>query len=153
MQVDFKNYNPIIHDKFIALSIKQPYASMMRNGDKTIDLQKKYTPFRGDVLICSSNDREHNGTSIALAELYDIKKISELTESEKQKVMAQEYVFKQYEDSYAYIFKRVRPVIEFPIIGKSGIWQLIYDKNLIIEYPKYIKINFKKKWLRRFLNI
>ena len=43
-----------------ALSVKQPFASMIADGRKTLEVRSKKTSFRGRVLICSSK-KLHGG--------------------------------------------------------------------------------------------
>jgi len=40
--------------KIKAISLHQPWASMVAQGFKTIETRNWYTPYRGDLLICST---------------------------------------------------------------------------------------------------
>lgn len=48
-----------------ALSVKNPYANLIRLGLKTVETRSRYTYHRGDVLICASK------RSIDIADLFD----------------------------------------------------------------------------------
>jgi hypothetical protein len=39
-----------------ALSVKQPWADLIASGQKTIETRNWYTPYRGNILICSSKE-------------------------------------------------------------------------------------------------
>ena len=65
MQFDNKKYDAAYHDKFRALTVKQPYADDLVTAAytdddghvmaiKTIEVRSKNTQYRGDLLICSS---------------------------------------------------------------------------------------------------
>lgn len=54
-----------------ALSIKQPYANLIADGHKTIEMRTWRTMYRGDLLLCSSKqpDIAPAGMAVATAEL------------------------------------------------------------------------------------
>lgn len=63
-----------------ALSVKQPYASLIVEGEKTIEVRSWKTDYRGDILIISSArpaykhefDDMPNGVLVGVVELVDI---------------------------------------------------------------------------------
>lgn len=144
MQHSMKIYNPEIHDKFPALSVNQPYASKIATGEKPIEIRTKPIKFRGDLMICSTKnpvikDMEC-GTTIALVELYDCKPISELTPEEWKSTQIPFEKYSKMKKGYGWFLRNPRRVIEFPVSGQQGIFNLVYDKDLIICYPTHIKI-------------
>ena len=66
MQFNNKDYNPDQHDRWRALTVKNPYATQLVTAafedggfvyaEKSIEVRSKYTNYRGDLLICSSKN-------------------------------------------------------------------------------------------------
>jgi len=57
-----------------ALSVKQPWANLIANGEKTLEIRDWTTPYRGEIIICSSKSPNIYPTGVQLCsvELYDI---------------------------------------------------------------------------------
>ena len=99
------------------LSLKQPYADLLAFGEKTIELRKWNTRFRGEFLIHASKnidiqacerldidiDKLTIGAIIGSAFLYDFKKYSNQEEFNKDKQKHFSIVTK-YFDGYKYGF-------------------------------------------------
>lgn len=157
MQYPNKEYNPELHDTFKALTVKQPYASNLLNishkegensfADKSIEVRRRPTKYRGDILICSSATPIiyglESGVSIGLVELYDIKPISEFTALDWEKTLIPEEKRQFFKQGYGWLMRNPRRVIEFPVKGQLGIWNLVYTKETIIEYPTMIILDDK----------
>ena len=62
-----------------ALSIKQPFASMIANGIKTIETRTWEPLYRGPVLLCASKAL-HTGTVIYKGEEYDAREFIRMCE-------------------------------------------------------------------------
>lgn len=58
-----------------AISLKQPWANLVASGKKTIETRKWSTKYRGDLVICSSQNPkiEPYGKALCIVELYDVK--------------------------------------------------------------------------------
>jgi len=144
MQYNPKDYNPAMHDKFFALTVKQPYASKLALGQKKIEVRSKNTTYRGDLLICSSQkpiiDGCISGATLGLVELYDVKPISEFTEDDWDATRIDLETRAKIKGGWGWLVRNPRPVIEFPIKGQLGIYSLIYTKDTIIPYPTRIKL-------------
>lgn len=57
-----------------ALSVRQPWASLIAEGRKTIELRSRRTRYRGPVLICASKHRQGcgpKGVALTVVELVD----------------------------------------------------------------------------------
>ena len=64
MQYNNKDYKPKLHDRWRALTVKNPYATQLVTaayedngivyGEKCIEVRSKNTPYRGDLMVCSS---------------------------------------------------------------------------------------------------
>lgn len=146
MQYKTEEYDPIFHDKFKALSVKQPYAGMIASGEKTIEVRTKPTKYRGQLLICASKDGRNDGIpgygcTLAFAELYDCKPLSELTPEEwgNTKLAETEAATAKEKGGFGWFLRDIRRVIEYPVKGQLGIYNLIYTKGVIIPYPRSLK--------------
>lgn len=146
MQYKNEDYAPSLHDRFKALSVKQPYAGMIAIGEKTIEVRSKPTKYRGQLLICASKDGKDDGVpgygcTLAFVELYDCKPLSELTPQEwaDTKLTGIEAARAKEKGGYGWFLRDVRRVIEFPVKGQLGIFNLIYTKDVIIPYPTHLQ--------------
>ena len=143
MQCKSNEYDPEKHDKFKALTVKQPYAEDLANGVKTIELSKCRTKYRGDVLVCSSKNPKMpplmSGCALALVELYDVKPVSEFTPEDwnATRVPVEKRASIKY--GYGWLFRNPRRVIEFPVNGRPrGLFELVYTKGVIEQYPTQV---------------
>lgn len=157
MQYKNKDFNPELHDKFKILTVKQPYATALienshnymnvNYAQKPIEIRRNKTNYRGDILICSAKNPElyglESGVTIGLVELYDIKKTEDLSLEEWEESMIPESNRKLFKNAYAWFFKNPRKVIEYPVNVFLGLSDLVYSKDLIIEYPKQIILDDK----------
>jgi len=66
-----------------ALSLQQPYANLVAQGQKTLETRKWSTNYRGDILICASTTGvgEPTGVALCLVELVDIRPMTAADES------------------------------------------------------------------------
>lgn len=86
MQYNNKDYKPKLHDRWRALTVKNPYATQLVTaayedngivyGEKCIEVRSKNTPYRGDLMVCSSANPViagyESGVTLGLVELYDV---------------------------------------------------------------------------------
>jgi len=59
-----------------ALSVRQPWASLIAEGTKTIELRTWRTSYRGPLLICASKykkSRGPKGVAVAIVDLVDVR--------------------------------------------------------------------------------
>lgn len=121
-----------------ALSITEPYASLIRDGVKTIETRSWYTAYRGPLLIHASATRipkawredqrlmqhVHNvqrGYLLCKAELVDCVRmtdefIASLPEAERETGF---YSIGRY----AWLLRNVEPIEPIPAKGRLGIWE------------------------------
>lgn len=137
MQFKAKQYDADKHEKFKALSVNQPYAGLIAAGIKTIELRKTDRKYRGQLLICSTVNpkTKEPGQTLAFVDLYATKKVSDLTPEELTNAQVSNKVLERFKDGYAWFLRNPKRVIEFPMKGQLGIFELIYTKDTIIEYP------------------
>lgn len=127
------------------LSLKQPFADLLAHGEKTIELRKWNTSFRGEFLIHASKtidiesserlDMNSNkftiGAIIGSAFLYDVKEYSNREEFEKDRYKHFSVITKYFE-GYRYGFlirdaKLLKNPIPYP--GKLRFFEV--DENII----------------------
>ena len=150
MQHKRSEYNPELHDKFRALTVKNPYATYLVTpgfreldvifGQKSIEVRSRNTSYRGDLLICSSASPDIpgmlSGVTLGFVELYDVKPIEEFTEFDWVQTRISPERREQIKTGYGWMMRNPRRVIEFPVRGQLGLYNLIYDKDMIVEYPR-----------------
>lgn len=151
MQIDKKDYNPEIHDVFKALTVRQPYADLLtrvvfrdRDGNyfaaKGIEVRSRNTNFRGDILICSSAKpvdpwgRHPAGVTCGFVELYDVKRVEDFTPEDWAATCIPEN--ERPTTGFGWMVRNPRRVVEMPIKGQLGVYNLIVPKNDITEYPR-----------------
>ncbi len=151
MQIDNK-FNPALHERFKALSVKQPYADLLTqaisrddNGyhaAKTIEVRTRPTKFRGDLLICSSAlpviPGRISGAACGFVELYDIKKVEDFTPEDWERTCIPEKY--RPKTGYGWLMRNPRRVVEIPVKGQLGIWNLVVPKDDIMCYPREVAI-------------
>jgi len=106
--------------KIKAISLKQPWASLIAEGSKTIETRTWPTNYRGELLICSSkNPKIENlpvGMALCVATVRDCRP---MTREDEQAAMC-EY----YQGAYAWILSNIRAIKPFPVKGSLGIYSV-----------------------------
>ena len=153
MQIDKKDYNPEEHAVYKALTVKQPFADLLtcvvyrdRNGTsyaaKTIEVRSRNTQYRGDLLICSSAKpvdpwgRYLSGVTCGFVELYDTKPIEDFTPEDWAATCIPEEERHKYRKGYGWMMRNPRRVVEMPVKGQLGLYNIIVPKDDITEYPR-----------------
>ena len=102
-----------------AISLKQPWANLVASGKKSIETRKWKTPYRGDVVICSSKkpNIEPAGYALCVVELYDIEPMKKEHEANA--------CIKVYPGAYGWFLRNIRPLVPpVPVEGKLGVFNL-----------------------------
>ena len=151
MQIDKKDYNPDEHEIYKALTVRQPYADLLtevsyRNDDgeycasKTIEVRTRNINYRGDLLICSSAKpvdplgRHPAGVTCGLVELYDVKAVEDFTPEDWDNTCIPEN--QRPRTGYGWMMRNPRRVVEMPVKGQLGLFNIIVPKGDITEYPR-----------------
>lgn len=160
MQYSNKEYDPEKHDRWHALTVKQPYANDLVDasykdengivyGLKSIEVRSKNTSYRGEVLICSSASPVYpgleSGVTLGLVELYDVKPISNFTAEDWDNTRIPKEKRDKITKGYGWLMRNPRRVVEMPVKGQLGIYYLVCDKDEIVEYPTHLVMD-KKGW-------
>ena len=100
-----------------ALSLRQPWASMVADGRKTIETRTWRTNYRG-LLAIHASARPYadlpTGGIIAVATLYDCRPMEAADEGAACIAL--------YEGAYAWLLADVQPVELIPCKGMLGLW-------------------------------
>ena len=154
MQIDRKDYNPDQHDVYKALSVKQPYADLLTrvvfwdesgeyHAEKTIEVRSRNTNYRGDLLVCVSAKPElpgrMSGVTCGFVELYDVKPIEQFTPEDWAATCIPEK--DRPRNGYGWMMRNPRRVVEMPIKGQLGVYNLIVPKGDITEYPREMALD------------
>ena len=154
MQIDRKDYNPDQHDVYKALSVKQPYADLLTrvvfwdesgeyHAEKTIEVRSRNTNYRGDLLVCASAKPElpgrMSGVTCGFVELYDVKPIEQFTPEDWAATCIPEK--DRPSKGYGWMMRNPRRVVEMPIKGQLGVYNLIVPKGDIKEYPREMALD------------
>lgn len=160
MQIENKKYNPELHDKFKSVCVRQPYADLLTkptwrddkgvwHSEKTIEVRSRKTNFRGDVLICASRNPEIpgclSGCAVGFVEIYDIKPISEFTEDDWKATCIPEEERPNFEKGFGWLVRNPRRIVEMPVIGKLGFFDIVVPKGDLTEYPRSMALG-KEGW-------
>jgi hypothetical protein len=103
-----------------AISLKQPWASLVATGKKTIETRKWSTKYRGDLIICSSQNPkiEPYGKALCVVELYDVKPMEKKDEKKA--------CIKVYPKAHAWFLRNLRPIASpIPVKGSLGVFNLM----------------------------
>ena len=146
MQITKKEYNNLPRDKrnsveaLKAITVKQPFAQWISDGIKTLEIRANPTNYRGKIIVTSNEypkvDGYLSGAAVCVAEIVDCIKVKELKIEEWKGSLISEQDRKKYINHYAYVIKNARPIIEIPIKGNLGVWNLYISKGDLMEYPK-----------------
>ncbi len=111
-----------------ALCIKQPWASMIAIGEKTIETRLWRTSYRGDLLIVASKNPKipgfPSGQAIAIATLVDCRPMTKQDEVEA--------CCKVYPGAYSWVLEDIRAIEPFDVKGKPGLFEVKCKKEDLI---------------------
>jgi len=118
-----------------AISLKQPWASFVAIGKKTIEIRTWTTRYRGELLIVSSKTADKNypghnllevifkipyGQALAIAKLTDCRPMKK--EDEKAAMIS------WHPKRYAWILEDIREIEPFPVKGQLGLYEVQYKE-------------------------
>lgn len=153
MQIDKRDFNPDEHEVFKALTVKQPFADLLTvavrvddwgiyHAAKEIEVRSRKTNYRGDILICSSAEPEipgrMSGVTCGFVELYEVKPVEEFTPEDWAATCIPEA--SRPKTGYGWLVRHPRRVVEMPIKGQLGVYNLIVPKGDITVYPQEIAL-------------
>ena len=108
-----------------AISLKQPWANLVASGKKTIETRKWSTKYRGDLVICSSQNPkiEPYGKALCIVELYNVRP---MTKADEKKAC-----IKPYPKAHAWFLRNLHSIDPpVPVKGGLGIFNLELKNKL-----------------------
>ncbi len=102
-----------------ALSIREPWASKIACGRKTIETRTWQTRYRGQLLLCASRSPSgiYTGRAFAVAELVDVRPMTPRDESDA--------CCEWSPDRYAWMLEDIVPVVDpWPVSGQLGLYDV-----------------------------
>lgn len=110
-----------------AISLWQPWASLIREGKKTIETRRWYTHFRGDLVICSTKNPPVAGRLCGYALC-----IVQVTGCRLMRKEDEPLALCSWEPGrWAWLLRDIRPIEPFPVHGRQGFFDL--DASLIFR--------------------
>ncbi len=121
-----------------ALSLKQPFAELILQGKKKIELRKWNTKFRGEFLIHASKKPDAEamkefgfkelscGAILGKANLVEVKKYENKEEHAKDKEL---HLASDDWGNYGFILKDVKRLKPIPCNGNLGFWDYDFENN------------------------
>lgn len=112
-----------------AISVKQPWASLIAAGHQTVECRTWKTEYRGQLLICSfSGDFEINdgliapgGMALGVVELVDVRR---MTKEDLEPSFVPDSEFKNALRGYGWHVKKLYELIPTPINGKMNLFDV-----------------------------
>lgn len=153
MQIERKDFNPDQHDVYKALTVKQPYADLLTrvafrdesgeyHAEKTIEVRTRNINYRGDLLICSSAKPvipgRESGVTCGFVELCGVKPVEEFTPEDWAATCIPEN--ERPRKGFGWLMRNPRRVVEMPVKGQLGLYNIIVPKGDITEYPRNMQI-------------
>lgn len=156
MQVDPKKYDAEKHEKYCALSVKQPFADDLVSvastdvdgnsyGIKSIEVRSRCTTYRGKLLICSSKKPKipnlQSGCILGFVEVYGVKRVEDFTQEDWDKTRIPHARRAEIKSGWGWLVRNPVRVVELPIKGQLGIFKAVFEKGDIVEYPQFCKVD------------
>lgn len=103
-----------------ALSVKQPWASMIVRGEKTIETRTWRTNYRGPLLIVASKKPNLNnlptGEALCIVRLIGCRRMQQ---SDCQAARCE-----TYPGAIAWLLEDIKPIEPFPVKGQLGLYDV-----------------------------
>jgi len=103
-----------------AISLHQPWASMIARGDKTIETRYWATSYRGDLLICSTKKPEYPGLplgkALCIVQLMNCRRMTKADEKRAQCTI--------YSGAFAWELDNIRRIEPFAVRGSQGFYEV-----------------------------
>lgn len=103
-----------------AISIKEPWATLIKNGEKTIETRTWKTEYRGKLLLCCSKypKTELSGMAFAIVDLVDIRV---MVKDDEPKAMCEIYA-----GAFSWFLQNKKNIDPFPVRGQLRLFEVEY---------------------------
>ena len=104
-----------------AISIREPWAGMIRDGQKNIETRTWSTKYRGNLLLCASSKPKSDiaGKAFAVANLVDVRAMKEAD--------AAKACCSVYDKAHSWILENITPIKPFNVKGQLGLFEVDYE--------------------------
>lgn len=102
-----------------AISIKEPWASLIRNGEKTIETRTWKTKYRGKLLLCCSKNPYISGISGLAFATADLVEVREMIKEDE--VLARCEI---YPNAKAWVLENITLIPTFHVKGKLRLFEV-----------------------------
>jgi len=110
-----------------AISVHQPWASMIAQGSKNIETRTWYTDYRGDLLICSTLSPDLPGFKCGFALcVVNLKNCRPMALHDEAGARCE---FFEYQKLFAWVLTDLREIVAFRVRGH----QRIFDVEVEVE--------------------
>jgi len=101
-----------------ALCIKEPWATLILQGKKTIETRTWTTNYRGEILLCASKNPKSNisGKAFATAIIKDVQIMSKHDEEAA--------CCERYPKARSWFLENIKPIKPFRVSGQLGIFNV-----------------------------
>lgn len=133
-----------------ALSVSPPYASLIAEGTKNLEFRNYEIKYRGDLLICSTADKDFDdifptGSALCVVSLVDVKPYNDKMENQARLIfdlIGEDFTEKDKPNGFAWVLENPRIIKPQKIKGK----QRIFDLNIEPEYVDVLPENVCEFW-------
>ncbi|VVB79536.1 ASCH domain protein [uncultured archaeon] len=120
------------------LSLKQPFAELVVQGKKTIELRKWNTKFRGEFLIHASKVPDKKsmerfgfkdlplGAIVGKAKLVEVKEYKSEEEHRKDR---DKHLASDFWGNYGFVLENAQRIKPIPARGNLNFWEFKYDTD------------------------
>lgn len=121
-----------------AISIRQPWASLIASGHKTIETRTWPTPYRGDLLICAARNPAPgcNATDLPTGVALAIVRLVDSRPMQAKDVGAANRPFDR--KLWSWVLTEVRPIKPFPLRGQLRLFEV--DDHQIRRALRPVKV-------------
>lgn len=111
-----------------ALSLYQPWASMIARKQKTIETRTRRTSYRGELLICSSLKPEIPG--LPLGKALCVVEVIDCRPMEPRDEKAAQCSF--YDKRFSWILYNIRRIEPFAVRGRQGLFNVPVNREELV---------------------
>lgn len=107
-----------------AISVKQPWASLIAQGKKSIETRVWATRYRGPLVICSSSQPRDQGPAGQALCVVMLRKCRPMVKSDEPAARCE-----LYERAVAWCLGKVWPLVPFRVRGQRGLFTLTVPEH------------------------
>lgn len=124
-----------------ALSVKQPWASLLAQGKKTIETRVWRTGYRGPLVICSSKEPRDQGPAGHALCIVMLRTCRPMTEDDEAAARCA-----VYERAIAWQFGKLWPIFPFAMRGERGVFPLSVPEYAFVAPEDRHEVQAALEW-------